>query len=417
MQLRHLGAALALALPLLAGCRSDDELASPDLSTSNGMFQRYVSMGNSITAGFQGQGIGPSTQLAAYPVLVAQAAGASGSFNVPLLAGVGCPPPLSNNVTGERVVNGVNYTATTCQLRSPSTATAVSNVAVPGVRVQDVLSNSAGAQNFLTQLFLGGIPQVEAMQRADPTFVSVWLGNNDVLGSLTSSTNPGNTAVITSQDNFQDAYGKVLGAVSSTEPQGAILIGVVDVTNAAYASPGALWFCLKNGCPGVPANPAFPANFQVDLSCAPIASGAPTAKGDSVLVPFTVGAARLGAARAGATGAAATLDCTQTNQVVLPAEFKALRDAVAGYNAYISAQATRLGYAYWDPNPTLAAGRARGDVSPFPLFGTTATAPITFGSWISLDGVHPSSLAHRVIADSVIATVNRVYGTTIPQVQ
>jgi hypothetical protein len=192
---------------------------------------------------------------------------------------------------------------------------------------------------------------------------------------------------------------------------------VVDVTNAAYASSGTLWYCLKNGCPGVPANPAFPANFQVDVSCAPIASGAPTAKGDSVLVPFTVGAALVGAARAGASGAAATLNCTQTNQVVLPAEFKALRDAVEGYNAYISAQAERLGYAYWDPNPTLQAARARGDVSPFPVFGTQPTDPITFGSWISLDGVHPSSVAHRVIADSVIASVNRVYGTTIPQVQ
>ena len=101
MRLQRYSAALALALPLLAGCHEDDSLNSPDLSTSNGLMQRYVSMGNSITAGFQSAGINDSTQHLSYAVLFAEAANAP--FFVPSLQGRGCPPPCTNNVTQERV--------------------------------------------------------------------------------------------------------------------------------------------------------------------------------------------------------------------------------------------------------------------------------------------------------------------------
>ena len=48
-----------------------------------------------------------------------------------------------------------------------------------------------GGTNQLTQ-FIGGRTQVKAMLDAQPTFVSVWIGNNDVIGSLTNSGNPEN---------------------------------------------------------------------------------------------------------------------------------------------------------------------------------------------------------------------------------
>jgi len=50
-----------------------------------------------------------------------------------------------------------------------------------------------------------------------------------------------------------------------------------------------------------------------------------------------------------------------------------------------------------------------------PCGGTTnATPNVLFGSYFSLDGVHPSAAAHRVIANLVIDAVNQTYGTTIP---
>jgi phospholipase/lecithinase/hemolysin len=103
-------------------------------------------------------------------------------------------------------------------------------------------------------------------------------------------------------------------------------------------------------------------------------------------------------------------------EVVTPAEFKGLRDAVAGYNAFIQQQATAHGWAYLDVNPTLVASKANPAlITTFPNLPSAATGGnVTFGSFFSLDGVHPSSAAHRVIADSIISAVNATYQTTIP---
>jgi lysophospholipase L1-like esterase len=50
-----------------------------------------------------------------------------------------------------------------------------------------------------------------------------------------------------------------------------------------------------------------------------------------------------------------------------------------------------------------------------PCGGTTnATPNVLFGSYFTLDGVHPSAAAHQVLADLVIDGVNQTYGTTIP---
>jgi hypothetical protein len=39
---------------------------------------------------------------------------------------------------------------------------------------------------------------------------------------------------------------------------------------------------------------------------------------------------------------------------------------------------------------------------------------VGFGPFFSLDGVHPSSAAQRLFADSVAAITNRTYGTSLP---
>ena len=45
---------------------------------------------------------------------------------------------------------------------------------------------------------------------------------------------------------------------------------------------------------------------------------------------------------------------------------------------------------------------------------TTTGGPISFGPYFSLDGVHPSTLAHTLVADSLVSAVNQTYGTSIP---
>src|SRR3712207_8913200 len=55
---------------------------------------RYVAIGNSITAGYQSDGINDSTQARSYAVLLAQAAGTT--FRVPALNRPGCQPPIAD---------------------------------------------------------------------------------------------------------------------------------------------------------------------------------------------------------------------------------------------------------------------------------------------------------------------------------
>jgi hypothetical protein len=413
MRLQRYTAALALALPLLAGCHEDDSLNSPDLSTSNGLMERYVAMGNSITAGFQSAGINDSTQHLSYAVLFAGAANAP--FHIPSLQGRGCPPPFTNNVTQTRVGGG---TSSTCDLRQDEVLPYVSNVAVPGATSFSPLDNliPQANSNALTTFILGGRTQVQAMQDANPTFVSAWIGNNDVLGSLTSSSNPGDPALVTPQGVFESNYGQMLDAIEATGASAA-LIGVGDVSVIPFASRTAIYYCLTYDddlrcaapLPETPdpnlAGLAFLGLWTVDVNCA-----AP--EGLATLVPWTKILPKLGAA---AAGSPQTLDCSVDSDVVTPAELTGLSTAVAGYNAYISAQAAARGMAYIDINGPLGELVATGAIPAVPnLAPALVGQPVTFGDYFSLDGVHPSSVAHHLVADLLTSAVNETFGTSIP---
>src|SRR6266566_1276523 len=408
--------AAVLGLVLAAAACNDDQLNRPYGNMPvDPLFARYVSMGNSITAGFQSGGINDSTQQQSYAVLLAQAM--RSPFFSPLLSRPGCPPPYTNVFTQARVGGG---TSTTCALRKiPNPPPPyVSNTAVPGAWVIDIYNNGAGAHpNTLTQFILGGLTQVEMMARAHPTFVTVWIGNNDVLTAATSSTNAGDSTLITPIATFQTTYGAMLDSISAVGPQGVVLIGVANVTAIPFFSLGRTYWAIKNGLvPGA----AFPAAFTVSSNCAPIATGIPGARGDSVLVPFPYGAAILGAAQAGAPR---NLDCADTvAAVVVPSELRKLVTAVTGYNTYISGQATARGWAYVDPNVKLAAlATDTAQVRPFPYFpqgnaGDTVAVRRPFGRAFSLDAVHPSASAHRLLADTLRMVINAKYGTTIPPI-
>jgi hypothetical protein len=407
--------AAALGLLLAAAACQNDKVNRPFATTPvDPLFDRYVSLGNSITAGFQSGGINDSTQLQAYPVLLARAMHAP--FFPPLLRRPGCPPPYTNVFTGARVTPAgfPTSTATSCYLRAiPAIPPPfISNTAVPGAKVLSIYQNldTAAHSNSLTQFFLGGLTQVQAMARAEPTFVSLWIGNNDVLGAATA-TDAGDSTQITPVATFQTQYATVLSAIDSAGPEGAVLIGVGKVTGLPYFSAGATYWAIKNKL-ALP--DTFPTVFTVSNNCAPIVTGIPGARGDSTLVPFPYGAALLGAAQAGAPR---NLDCGDTvAAVVVPSELVKLVTAVTAYNAYISAQATARGWVYFDPNVTLDSLRAVPTaVRPFPAMGA-ACSTNPFGTAFSCDAVHPSGATHRLIAQYLRNAINSAYTTAIPPI-
>jgi hypothetical protein len=270
--------------------------------------------------------------------------------------------------------------------------------------------------NVLTTLILGGRTQNQAMQDAHPTFVTAWIGNNDVLGALTSTTNPGDPARVTPIPVFESNYSTMLDTIEMTGAS-ATLIGVADVSAIPYASRTAIYYCLTYVDPvrcqaPLPTTPD--PNFAgleaagfwtVDVNCA-----APA--GLATLIPWTKAVPMLAAA---AGGAAQTMDCSDDALVVTPTELANLQAATAGYNAFISAQATARGMAYLDVNPPLLALVATGAIPPIPNIAPALVGgSVTFGLYFTLDGVHPSTLAHQLVADSLVSKVNSFFGTSIP---
>lgn len=410
----QLFAAAALGIVLGASACHNDELFRPaNFVPIDPLFERYVSMGNSITAGFQSAGINDSTQLQAYPVLLANAMGSP--FFPPLLTRPGCPPPFTNAFTQTRVTppGYPTSTATSCYLRSPRSVPQpyVSNTAVPGAEVLDIYNNldTASNPNALTTLMLGGLTQTQMEARAHPTFVTVWIGNNDVLGAATSSTNGGDSTKITPVTAFQTRYTAMLDSVAAVGLRGGVLIGVANVTAIPFFSAGGTYWAIKNKL-ALP--DTFPTLFTVSNNCAPIASGIPGARGDSTLVPFPYGAALLGAAQAGAPR---NLDCGDTvAAVVVPAELRKLVSTVTAYNAFISSTAAARNWSYFDPNPALDTLRlVPTAVRPFPLIGAPCSAN-PFGTAFSCDAVHPSGATHKLIANKLRLLINKDYKTVIP---
>jgi lysophospholipase L1-like esterase len=317
----------------------------------------------------------------------------------------GCPPPIvsvfSNPPTrvGPPPPNG-------CALRETQVVPPpyLNNVAVPGAYAYSILDNLNAAlahPNALTTFFLGGYTQTGMLKKVDPTFVTVWIGYNDV---LTAATAGGDTTLITDTLAFKASYRAMLDSIATTSARGGVLIGVANVTLIPFFSKGSIYWAIKNGfVPGA----AFPPTFAVSNTCASM-TNVPGAIGDSVLVPFTFGIPLIAAAQAGVQD---TLKCTET-QTVQPAELRKLAGTVISYNSFITAQAAAHGFAYFDPN-TLFTALPTGSIPAFPTISGAGAVSAPFGSYFSRDGVHPTALSHKLLANALIALINATYNKSL----
>jgi len=418
----------AAVVALAAGCAADDQttLTQPGVVP---LMARYVAMGNSITAGYQSGGINDSTQLQAYPVLLAAKAGAR--FNVPLLNKPGCPAPYLAPLGATGRVGGASATA--CALRRYN-LDPVQNVAVPGATVGS-LTNNGYASNVLTSLILGGRTQVQAMQDARPTFVSAWIGNNDALGAATSGilgpTAAGADSLLTPLNRFQARLDSAVAGIKASTTQGAVLVGVVDAVAAApLLQPGAYYYLSRDAAGKFNGKP-------VNNDCSPVtALGTPNPLSANLVSFQIVGDAAF--AEISCDPAKYPVGDARRGLYVLDtAEQAIVRTRVAQFNAAIKAAADANSWAYVDPNAVLAASLNAGPpynqvrkcqllptattaqqfqtavLTSCPVTGAT-TAPNFFGSLFTFDGVHPSAAAHVIIANALATAINARYGTTLP---
>ena len=398
------GALLLGATAAFVACNTDNTVVG--VTPADNLFSSYVALGNSITAGYQSGGINDSTQRQSYALLLARAMNTRYAY--PSLAGVGCPPPVNNLLTGARV-GGATSTGTTCQLRTPASVGAtLNNVAVPGIQSIDptAVGGTTGAQNNnpLVQLFLGGETMVQKALDVKPTFATIWVGNNDILAPALGGFPQTGTPTATFVANYSKMINQIMAGAPNLK---GVLIGVVQVAGVPLMFQAG---ALAN--PTVAAAAAQVAGRPVTLDPTTCAGTNATA-----LVNFQYLVAIKSRPGAPAGG---TVFCQKVsgggqndpgdNGILDVTEQTFTTNLIASYNSYIKAKADSIGFAYYDPNPLLAAQKATGAIPAFPNLAST-TAP--FGTLISLDGVHPSAAAHQLIANEIIAVINTKYGTKL----
>lgn len=401
------------ALALIGGAVSCDHdaqvLGIPD--PTDDMFQRYVAIGNSITAGMQASGISDATQRQSYAFLLAQQMRTRYAY--PSLAATGCPAPV---ISWQNL--GRPAGAPACALRNPASATDIfNNTGVPGAGVTEVNAPTSTWHNALTTLFLGGKTQIGRAIDANPTFVTFWIGNNDALDAATVGMVGGAAALgarpLTPLATFQSNYDAAIAALQAGAPdiEGGALIGVVQVVNAPRFFPVAAF-----------QNAAFLAGWStLAQGTVTVLPNCSTPPGASALVSFEL----LRVMQAGLHPR--TISCGPTG-IMLPygevgdafiidaTEQATMQQRVVDYNSYIQTKANALGWAYYDPNATLNAERTpTGCIALVPNLLAAANAS-PFGTCVSNDGVHPTAAGQRLIANALIGRINSQYSTTIPAV-
>lgn len=424
------------AIAGIAACADvDRKLLLPANPVGGQMLSSYVALGNSITAGWQSGGLNDSVQQQSYArlfALQAQTRFAYPSFTKAVTVKVGtntvtittgCPPLLGNWVTQKNTDSLITGgTPGGCALRDASKLTDIlNNVAVPFAYASDLLVTGSGVKIPVAPhtFILGGKAQVDRALDADPTFVSVWVGNNETLspatvGMLTGLPSSGAPPLVSVAD-FSAAFNAAVDSLVRARPGlKGILFGAVRVANAPRFFPAD---SLGLSTSKRTAFQTFHGKGTTTIiGCGTIATG------------WLVSSELAKAIRAGTHPN--VVSCVKNTPqapigdifMIDPTELAAFNAATDGYNATISAKATALGWAYLDPNPILEAQKsgATPAIPAFPNFtanaGTRDTPNAVFGALFSLDGVHPSGAGQKIIANAMIDAVNAKYSLSIPKV-
>jgi lysophospholipase L1-like esterase len=432
MSISFRGAAALALVAAVAACTDNSAKVLGPTPAGSGLFDSYVSLGNSITAGYQSGGINDSTQKRSYAVLLAGQMGTR--FAYPSIAMPGCPPPIANFLTQARATTTTSgpTTGSSCFLRA-GTAAVLNNVAVPGATSFDPdAPGGTPFSNLLTQLILGGQDQVQRARQANPTFATVWIGNNDVLAPALSGVlvplagvSPG----LTPQTTFQTNYDAIIADLTKTPSRikGGVLIGVFNVTNVPVLFPVSLLlnspqfkgaFDQAAGYNPASSDPFKNTPINIEANC----TANPTTLVSFLIAP-QIAAFRNDSTKAptARTGHPPDISCGTSSiypapvgQVFIlePSEITAVSNAVTAMNSYIASKAQSVGFAYFDPNKVLDSLKTTTppQIVPGPNFAAP-TAP--FGKWISLDGIHPSSAAHQLLANYLIEAINSKYSTSL----
>lgn len=385
------GVLLALLLPAGAA------FAQPD--TGDADFTRYVAFGDSLTAGFSSGSINQRFQVNSYPALIyRQATGRSTGFEQPLVSEPGLPGVLRltnlRPVTVTPTPGGGN--PLNLNLNRP-----YNNIAVPGATLSALLRKTLSTSaTDPTDLILRqlGFTQLQQGLSLQPTFVTLWIGNNDVLGAATSG-RVIEGVTITPVAQFEADFRAVAGAIAQTGAEMAIA-NIPNVTSIPFVTTVSRFLV----------NPQTNQPVLVNGQPVPlIGPNGPLQQGDFVLLTASAELAMGRGIPAALGGSGQPLS---DGVVLSAAEVATIQARVMAYNNIIRTVANERNAAFVDANALLSDLAANG----INIGGVTFTSAFLTGGVFSYDGVHPTSFGYAYIANQFIAAINETYNAEIPLV-
>lgn len=265
ISLKKIVAVLFIIGAALVGCEGEydslvdantDRHPIPDIeveaSQGNADFTNYVAIGNSLTAGFMDGALynnGQDFSLAAQLSGQFEFTGAPATFNQPDINSVNGCNTISNSVIdcianlNSNPVTGRFKLDTSIPGPSPTlegekvqqytgTASALNNFGVPGIQVGQLLTPGTGnpsspAFNPFYARFASA-PGTSTILgdaiSAEPTFFTLWIGNNDVLGYASSgATRP---EILTSQADFQTQFSAAINRLMTETTASGVVANI-----------------------------------------------------------------------------------------------------------------------------------------------------------------------------------------------
>ncbi len=484
---------LAFVSLSLVACSSDDDsgtVVEVPITSGEADFTKYVALGNSLTAGFSDNALFKEGQENSFAKLMADqfALAGGGEFRIPYTNdNVGGLTLGGNVISGPRLVfngvgpvslpNGVPTTEISQTLTGP-----FNNMGVPGAKSFHLLApgygNIAGLANGTANPYFvrfRSAPDATVLGDAmaqSPTFFSLWIGNNDVLGYATTGgdgTNP-----ITDQAMFTGAYSALITTLTSAGAKGVVanIPNIVDLphfktvpfnplspTNPAFAPqipvlnatfaplnqafdflgmPERKLIFSETAASAVVIHDESLPNIATQLTQVLVGGGldVPTAtilgmqfgqsrqatRADLLVLPASSVIATLNQqyfaqlvamgvpqATAGQLAVNGVTYPLRDKWVLLPSEQEDINTATAAFNAIIKQAADEKGLAFVDANSLLKQLALNGL-----RFGNYhLSSQFVTGGAFSLDGIHLSARANAYVANQFMMAINTTYGATL----
>jgi lysophospholipase L1-like esterase len=353
-------------------------------------FTTYVSVGDSLAAGFESNALVETHQNRSVPFLIARQAGVQG-FQQPLISEPGIPPELT--LVSLVPAPLIAPKATTAGApKNLALARPYNNLAVPGATSVDALTRTTDAGGLHDIILRGLGTQVQQAAALRPTAITLWIGNNDVLGAaLRGRAVDGVT--LTPTATFRATYGQIVAALKAT---GAFIVAanLPDVTTIPFVttirpyvvnSAGAPVLIAGSRVPLIGPNGSLPSTALVTIA-------ASTLLAQGIGIPTAVG------------GTGAPLP----DEVVLdPSEIAIIQDHVSADNQAIREICGAANIPVLDVNVILGELATTG----LKIGGVTLTSEFLRGGVFSYDGVHPNDIGYAVLANEFIRVINASGGT------